>query len=102
MSKKTEEEIAAEIARLEEAKQFAPKRTMFGDDNHEKIDRQIEYLRGDIDIDAPEWDDFSQPEQSAIMEAQAWADGQSDEVPSEGWEMYRPKADAKKPKKAKR
>lgn len=53
------------------------------------------------DTTADEWEEFSETEQSAILEAQAWADGQSDETPSEGWEMYRPKSPAK-PKQAKK
>lgn len=101
MPKKTQLEIDAEIARLEEARTFAPARTMFGDDNHAKIDRQIEYLRGDIDTTADEWNDFSEAEQSAILEAQGWEENQIDEAPSEGWEMYRPKAKPTKPAKRK-
>jgi hypothetical protein len=89
MNKPTPDHIAAEIAALEDAKTYAPRRTAFGGDNHGKIDRQIEYLRGEIDLSAPEWDDFSEDEQTAILEAQSWKDGQSDESPSSGWDIYK-------------
>ena len=99
MSKKTKAEIAAEIARLEECKTFIPRLTMFEENNHEKIDHQIEYLRGHIDTTADEWNELDESAQSAILEAQAWEEGESDESPSEGWEMYRPKPSAKKAKR---
>lgn len=86
----TIKEIAAEIVALEKCKKYAPAHTMFGDDNHAKIDRQIEYLRGDIDTSAPEFEeDFDENEKSAIMEAEAWADGNSREVPSSGWDIFK-------------
>ena len=97
MPAKSQKEIDAEIARLEEAKTFAPARTMFGDNNHRNIDLQIEYLRGDIDTTADdEWNDYSDSEQSAILDAQGWKEGQIEDAPSSGWEMYRPKKPAKK------
>ena len=92
MKKPTRDQIAAEIAALEKCKDYAPARTMFGEDNHARIDRQIEFLRGEIDMTAPEWDEFSETEQSAIMEAEAWRDGNSKETPSSGWDIYKPKS----------
>lgn len=96
MPKKTKDEIAAEIAALEACKTYAPHYTKFGDNNHAKIDRQIEFLKGDIDMTAPEWDEFSEGDQSAILEAECWAEGQSvDGSPSSGWDSYKPKKPAK-------
>ncbi len=92
MKKPTKDQIAAEIAALEKCKDYAPARTMFGEDNHAKIDRQIEFLRGDIDIDGPEWDDLNENEQSAVMDAQAWVDGDSEENLSSGWDIFKPKS----------
>jgi hypothetical protein len=92
MAKPTPQQIAAEIAALEKAKTYAPARTMFGDDNHAKIDRQIEYLRGEIDMDSDEWNDLSEAEQSAVLEAQAWQDGDSEETLSSGWDIFKPKS----------
>ena len=92
MKKPTKDQIAAEIAALEKAKIYAPARTMFGDDNHANIDRQIEYLRGDLDMDGPEWDDLSENEQSAVMKAEAWQDGYSEESLSSGWDIFKPKS----------
>jgi len=89
MNKPTPDQIAAEIAALEDAKTYAPFRSALGDSNHRNIDRQIEYLRGEIDTTAPEFYYFSESEHSAILEAQAWRDGQSEEAPSSGWDIYK-------------
>lgn len=87
-------EIDAEIKALEGCKAFAPKYTMFNDDNHAKIDLQIDYLRGDIDVTSGEFEEYSCDEQSAIMEAKDWEEGLSNESPSSGWETFKPKAKA--------
>lgn len=92
MKKPTDKEIAAEIAALGKCKDYAPARTIFGEDNHAKIDRQIEFLCGEIDMDAPEWDDLDENEQSAVMDAQAWMDGDSEENLSSGWDIFKPKS----------
>ena len=92
MKKPTKDQIAAEIAALEKCKDYAPARTMFGEDNHARIDRQIEFLRGDIDMDDPEWDDLNENEQSAVMDAQAWMDGDSEENLSSGGDIFKPKS----------
>lgn len=88
---RSQEEITAEIAALEACKDYAPKRTFFGDDNHAKIDLQIEYLRGEIDTTAEEWDEYTDDEQSVIMEAQGWEMGDIKEAPSSGWDSYKKK-----------
>lgn len=56
--KPTDKQIAAEIKALKACKLYAPKRTAFGDDNHRKIDLQIEYLQGQIDTTADEFYDL--------------------------------------------
>ena len=95
-TEKTPEEVNAEILALEECKKYAPKRTAFGDDNHRKIDLQIEALRGDIDTTADEFEeDFDDDEQSAILEAIDWMEGQIEEAPHAGWDAF--KKDADKP-----
>lgn len=75
---------------------------MFGDDNHKKIDLQIEYLRGEIDTTSAEWDEYSDHEQSAILEAQNWEEGDSEESPSSGWDNFKPKTEEKPKKKNQR
>jgi hypothetical protein len=101
MPEKSQEEVQAEIRALEACKEYIPRRTMFGDDNHRKVELQIEYLRGDIDVTADdEWNEYSDDEQSSIMQAKDWEDGQLDESPSSGWDNYKPKP-AKKAKRAK-
>jgi hypothetical protein len=89
MKKPTAKEIEEEIAALEACKAYAPHFTAFGDNNHEKIDRQIEFLRGDIDTTAGEFEEFSEDERSAISEAEQWQDGDCDESPSSGWAMFK-------------
>ena len=91
MKKPTDKQIAAEIVALKKCKAYVPARTMFGDDNHARIDRQIEYLSGDIDMTAPEWEEFGENEQSAILDAQSWQDGDSDESLTAGWKIFKPK-----------
>lgn len=98
MPDRTQKEIDAEIKALEACKTWAPRRTIFGDDNHAKIDLQIQYLKGEIDITADEWGDYSDDEQSAILEAQNWEEGEEKESPSAGWDSFKPGAKKKRVK----
>jgi len=98
MPERTQKQIEAEIVALEGCKAYVPHYTKFGDDNHHGLDLQIEYLRGDIDTTAGEWDDYSDDEQSTILEAQYWKEGDEEKSPSSGWDDYKP--DAKKRAKA--
>jgi hypothetical protein len=98
MPERTQIEIEAEIKALEACKTYIPRRTTFGDDNHKNVDLQIEELRDGIDDTADEWNDYSDGEQSSIMEARYWKEGDEDESPSSGWDNYKP--DAKKRAKA--
>jgi len=110
MKQRTQQEIQAEIKALEGCKAYAPHYTLFGDDNHRKLDLQIEYLKGEIDPTAQdEWESFSDDEQSAILEAQDWKERLTDESPSSGWDDRKMKfatakreTAKKKSKKAKR
>lgn len=91
MSEKSQLEVEAEIKALEACKGYIPRRTMFGDDNHRNVDLQIEYLRGQIDETADdEWNEYSDDEQSSILEAKGWQEGQIEESPSSGWDNYKP------------
>lgn len=94
-TERTQKEIDAEIKALEACKQYIPKVTAFGDDNHHRVDLQIEYLRGDIDITADEFEEYSHDEQSTIMDADSWKTGDSNESPSSGWDSYKPKGKKK-------
>jgi hypothetical protein len=90
MKTRTQKQIDTEIAALQGCKAYAPHYTMFGDDNHAKIDLQIEYLRGDMDTTAEEFDDdFKEDEISSILDADNWKTGASDESPSSGWDSYK-------------
>lgn len=94
---KTPAEVETEIKALEACKAYVPRRTAFGDDNHHNIDLQIEFLKGDIDTTADdEWEEYTDDEQSVIMEAQGWKEGQISESPSSGWDGFKPKTKGKK------
>lgn len=58
MSEKSQKQIEAEIKALEACKSYVPPGTMFGDDNIRKLNLQIDYLRGEIDVTADEWNDY--------------------------------------------
>jgi len=88
---RNQKEIEAEIKALEACKAYIPRTTFFGDNNHRNVDLQIEELRDGTDDTADEWNDFSESEQSAIMEARYWKEGDEDESPSSGWDSYKPK-----------
>jgi hypothetical protein len=92
MTERTKKQIAAEIKALEACKQYIPHFTAFNDDNWERVDLQIECLRDDIDMTADEFLERSEDDQSAIMEAQSWKEGDANESPSSGWDSYKPKA----------
>ena len=91
MSKRTQKEIKAEIKALEGCKRYVPKMNFFGDSNHNNLDLQIEELRHGIDDTADEWNDFSDSEQSAILHARDWREGDEKESPSSGWDNYKKK-----------
>lgn len=89
--KRTKSEIDAEIVALEACKTYAPERSAFGENNHAKIDAQIKTLSNDLEIDSYEWDCLPEPEQSAALDAQNWKDGDDDDSPSSGWEIFKKK-----------
>lgn len=86
---KTSEEIQAEIKALNECLNYAPSHSLFGEDNHAKINLQIEELKTGIDDTSEEWDDYTLDEQDAIMEAREWSEGNIEESPSKGWEVFK-------------
>lgn len=92
MPERTKKQIEAEINALQACKTYIPSQTAFGDDNFHKLDLQIEYLRGEIDTTADEFGDYSDDEQSSILEAQNWEQGDEDESPSSGWDTFKKKA----------
>lgn len=97
---RTKKEIESEIKALQACKHYIPRRTAFGDDNHSNVDLQIEELRHGVDDTAEEWNGYSEGEQSAIMEARYWKEGDENESPSSGWDSYRPQSP--KPRKTRR
>lgn len=92
MSKeRTKKQVSEEVEALKACKAWAPRRDVFGTDNHRKIDLQIEELTFGIDDTNEEWDDLSDEEQSAIREARNWREGEDDESPSSGWDIFKKK-----------
>lgn len=98
---KTDKEVKAEIAALKEMKPFVRQFTAFGDNNHDKMDCEIQALEEDMDEDQTydEWpeDEADMEKRSAAQYAIAWRNGDEDESPSEGWKPLdsRTKADKK-------
>lgn len=87
--KPTQSEIKTEIKSLEACKAYAPKTNFFGDNNHHNIDLQIEELSDGFDDTAGEWDELSESEQGAIMEAKNWKEGYERDSPSSGWKEFK-------------
>lgn len=97
MKKLTQKQIDAEITALEICKDYVPRFTIFGDDNFRKLDLQIEYLRGEIDTTAEEFEvEYNCDEEAAIIKTQEWEEGRSSVSPSSGWDSFKPKAKSKK------
>ncbi len=95
--KPTEKQIKAEISALEACKSYAPPMSAFNEDNHRKLDLQIEFLHGHIDTSAEEfYEDYTEDEQSAILDAEEWQEGQfSEPTLSGGWDNFKPKKKTK-------
>lgn len=117
-TKPTPQQIAAEIKWLEDNKTKIPHRTIFGGNNWDDIDAQIEVLKNDLSEDAIakrshfEDDDDGRAEDDSLWGTSAgesatyarqWMDGEEPESPSDGWKplLQKPAAPAK-PAKAKK
>jgi hypothetical protein len=94
MKKPSEKQINAEIAKLEALKPKIPHFSIFGDNNYEKIDAQIEVLKEGLTEDEVynRFEDTENPDQTADLvsnarDASLWLVGESEEgTPSKGWE----------------
>lgn len=96
-------ECQSEIAALNICKTFVPRRTMFGDDNHEKIDAEIRviterlteeqcasvFLHGGETDEEGEPDDRAFEIESAARDAAKWLHGDGP-APHLDWESLRP------------
>ncbi len=94
---RTPEEIDTEIKALEACKAYIPRLTTFGEDNHAHVDTMIAELRGEIveDETTDEWNERSEREQQAILDARAWKnEDEYTKPPSSGWDHFKPKPKA--------
>lgn len=83
---RTNAEVEAEIATLEELKPKVRRLSAFGDDNHAAIGAQVKVLRNRMDEDdAYERYDDEDYLADAATEAARWLAGDEDEAPSVGW-----------------
>lgn len=89
---RTLDEIKAEIDKLTSLKARVPRRTLFGDDNHEAIDAQIKVLDERMDEDGvwaewPEEDSADMRLRENALEAVKWLEGENDQLADdpEGW-----------------
>lgn len=90
MARKTQTEIAAEVAALTEMGPKVRHFTIFGDDNHAAIQAQIDVLVGNVDEgefeDKVEEGEWTEHERDNAQQAQDWMDGYSDgPAPSSDW-----------------
>lgn len=88
MKTPTEKEIQDEIAKLREMKPNVRKTSLFGDNHHDAIDKQIEILEnpdaeGFCDESAIEenaqLEEWRDNEREAALEARRWLDGESED-----------------------
>lgn len=96
MKLRTNKELNDEIAALSALKTTIPKMTMFGNNNHEKLDAQIEVLEQRMTekqveqrFYQDESDDLYQDGDNDLWsnagDAHRWMIGEEDESPSSGW-----------------
>lgn len=83
------EEITAEIEALTTMKPTVLHHSKFGDDHHAAIDAQVQVLEDglsedDVYDEFPEGD-FADNIRDSALDAARWAEGDSDDVPSEQW-----------------
>jgi hypothetical protein len=89
----TNEQVAAEIAKLKEIQPKVRETSLFGDNNRDAIDAQINVLERRISNDAiydmygEDSDDFAQNVLDSAVEARDYLDGHvvDDEIPSVSW-----------------
>ncbi len=90
MSKKSAEQVMAEIAALQAVKPKVPKYTALSDNNHAGIDAQIKVLSEALDIDQVH-DVFQEGSHTfyEALHASDWLHGrlhpEDDAPPSDGW-----------------
>lgn len=82
MTKRTPEEIAAEISALRALKPCGPWATRTA----ESIALQVDTLEGNVDTTADEFVcELTEAQQLLVLDVQTWMEGGNDEKPSEGW-----------------
>ena len=85
----TREEIAKEIETLKDLAPKIPQHDAFGSSNRAKVDAEIDALMGRFvfsdDEDDDEGDEYDAELESVAMAARDWAEGRSDEKPSDNW-----------------
>ena len=86
--KPTPTQVINEINALKRAIKFIPSRTAFGEDNIKYVRTQIAALEGEIDLESDEFYEQSDRLQGAANDAIDWMNGDGDEAPSAGWEIF--------------
>lgn len=85
-----EPEIKTEIKTLRKMQPNVRKTSIFGDNHHDAIEKQIEVLLDDSIgpdeiYDEHDTGDITENVKSAAIEAIDWREGDSDDAPSEDW-----------------
>jgi hypothetical protein len=100
MKAQTKKAIAAEISKLKRMKPYVQRFSMFGDDNHKKIEAQIMVLLDCLDQDDIDGRWGAEEDMDLHMSAEGamnWRDGtDEEEPPSEGWMILAKKGGFKK------
>lgn len=84
---RTPREVIAEVAALKRLRDLVPPMNGFGESNVGSIDAQVAALEENLS-ESRVFDRYGsrEPLLSNALEAVAWRDGNSDEVPSAGWQ----------------
>lgn len=91
MKKPTAKQVKAQVAWLEKNKPKIRHYSMFGEDNHAKVEAMIDVLSESLDEDdiydrfGSEEEGDNPPELDAAMFARRWMDGEEDTTPQEDW-----------------
>ena len=92
--KPTRTQIEAEIHALDECRKFIPKTNYLGENNHALLDVGISALADRLTVDMA-YDmagaNETSPADQTRINAALWMAGQSDEVPSQEWQHFKPK-----------
>ena len=87
----TQIQINDELKALAACKSYVPEVSKLGDNNWKSIDAQIEFLKGELDTTAEEFNEMDSNERDAVIDAEGWKEGMISDPPHKAWHIYRDK-----------